>query len=131
MITQDQPETNQKGSGQPTISAALKLLRRRRTGRKPGLSDLDLGTTTAEALFVIQSDACAAFTAAAIDEASCTDVVDWWLPRLVGIKVGKRDGVGDGAFLNRRSAVVEVSLAAVAVPRAVVPFASLGILFGD
>ena len=57
-----------------TTSAALKLLRRRLMGRKLGRSDFDPGTTTAEALLVIQSCDCAALATAT--RGSCTDVVD-------------------------------------------------------
>jgi hypothetical protein len=39
---------------QATTSAALKLLRLRRIGLKPGLSDLEPGTTIAFVLWVIQ-----------------------------------------------------------------------------
>ena len=49
-----------------TTSAALKLLRLLRIGLKLGRSDFEPGLTTADALFVIQSAACAAFTTAAI-----------------------------------------------------------------
>jgi hypothetical protein len=111
-----------------TTSAALKLLRRRLIGRRPGRSDLVPGTTTAAALCVIQSDACAALTMAAIAAGlSCTEVVDWWFPRRVGASVGSREGTGDGG--GRGCLVVAVVVAAV--PRVAVPGANLGILFGD
>lgn len=60
-----------------TTSAALKLLRRRLMGRRFGRSDFDPGTTTAEALLVIQSWDCAALTTAAIVAGdSCTEAAD-------------------------------------------------------
>jgi hypothetical protein len=59
-----------------TTSAELKLLRRRRTFLRPGLSDLDPGTTTALALFVIHaSDAAAAFLSVAAEATSLSEFV--------------------------------------------------------
>ena len=51
------PAGNDTMEDHATTSAALKLLRRRLMGRSPGRSDFVPGTTTADALFVIQSDA--------------------------------------------------------------------------
>ena len=60
-----------------TTSAALKLLRRRLIGRRLGRSDFVPGTTTADALLVIQSWDCAAFTTAAMAAGdSCTELWD-------------------------------------------------------
>lgn len=120
-----------------TTSAALKLLRRRRMGRKLGRSVFEPFSTTCEALLVIQSDfgddACAALaTEAMVAWLSWTDVVDWWFPRLVGARVGRREGVGDGGGRSGRRIVVVglTELVVAALFRVVVPLASRGILFG-
>jgi len=112
-----------------TTSAALKLLLRRRTLLNPGLSDLDPGTTTALALFVIHaSEAAPAILSVAAEATSLSECVALCV-RLAGISVGNRDGVGEGGARGRRVPGVG-ALAVVAVFRAVVPAASLGILLG-
>lgn len=114
-----------------TTSAELKLLRRRRTLLNPGLSDLDPGTTTALALFVIQaSDAASAILSVVTEATSLREFVAL-CDRLDGISVGSRDGVGDGgARAGRRADGVAARVVEAAVFRAVVPVASLGILLG-
>lgn len=62
-----------------TMSAALKLLRRRRIARGPGLPDLPAGTTTAAALFVIQEPGAvdpAALRGGTATGVSCTEAVE-------------------------------------------------------
>lgn len=112
-----------------TTSAALKLLRRRRTLLSPGLSDLDPGTTTALALFVIHaSEAAPAILSVTAEATSLSEFVALCV-RLAGMRVGNRDGVGEGGARGRRAAGVGAR-AVAAVFRAVVPAASLGILLG-
>jgi hypothetical protein len=112
-----------------TTSAELKLLRRRRTLLKPGLSDLDPGTTTALGLFVIHaSEAAPAILSVAAEATSFSEFVALCV-RLAGMRVGRRDGVGEGgARSGRRMEGVAARAAVGAVFRAVVPVASLGIL---
>ncbi len=125
-----------------TTSAELKLLRRRRTLRRPGRSDLEAGVTPEEALFATQvPDAARAdfAMAAAAAGASWTDPVELWWARLLPTRVGSRDGVGDPGCRGRRGRdVVAVgadgrgmALEPVAVPRAEVSFVRRGILFGN
>jgi len=114
-----------------TTSAELKLLRRRRTFLSPGLSDLDPGTTTALALFVIHaSEARPAFLSIVAEATSLSEFAAL-CDRLAGIRVGSRDGVGEGgARGGRRAAGVTARAGPTTVFRADVPAASLGILFG-
>lgn len=117
---------------QATTSAALKLLRRRRTGRKFGRPSRD---TTAAAFVVIHAPAAATTDFAAAMAAagiSFTDVVAPWCTRFA-TSVGRREGMGDGGFRSLRvvgAAVTSLTTLASFVPRTLVPFARRGILFG-
>lgn len=76
-------------------SAELKLLRRRLTLRSPGRPEVVAGVTTAETFVFTQ----VSFLSAA-PTTSDKDVV--CVSRFEGIKVGRRDGTGDGGGLGRR-----------------------------
>ena len=116
-----------------TTSAALKLLRRRLTLRKPGRSPLLFpGLTTALAPFFIH--AWALFrdegTLSVMSPRLLTDA--WCVcPGRFGTSVGSLDGEGEaGRAVRRRVGGGAGRLATFCGTRADVAFASLGILFG-
>lgn len=118
-----------------TTSAALKLLRRRRTLLNPGRSDLVAGMTTALALFVIHASELAALPAPRFFPnavpTSCRELVALWCVRLVDMRVGRREGEGEGGARSvRRLPGIGARAVDAAVVRAEVPVASLGILLG-
>lgn len=128
-------------SDHATTSAELKLLRLRRTLLSPGRADFVAGTTTADALFVIQaSDVVPARLTVAFATSLKDDV---WVGcgLFGGINVGSLDGTGEGGGKGRRVDIgrkcwdVESEWAAEAAAAALAAdifrvLASLGILLG-
>jgi hypothetical protein len=127
-VTAKKQITKQCTTYHATTSAALKLLRRRLTLRRPGLPDLVEGVRTADALFVIHASEglvgvahCCATASAREAEGLCS--------LLAVTRVGRRDGVGMGSCVEFCRVCAEAATAALAaaVVRVV---ASLGILLG-
>ena len=133
MNSKSNPNGESWNHGHATTSAALKLLRRRLTLRKPGRSPLLFpGLTTAFTPFFIHSLALAR-CAGTLSVTSPRLLTDVWCPCLgrFGTSVGSLDGEGEAGRAVRRGVGAGAGrLGTFCETRTDVAFASLGILFG-
>lgn len=84
-----------KSKNYATTSALLKLLRRRLTLLKFGRSDLDAALTTA--VLLTQPSVVMTLIPGLSGFIPVTSLIDEvWCGRLEGIRVGRREGIGDG-----------------------------------
>ena len=124
---------HEAGQGHATTSAALKLLRRRLTLRRPGRSPLLFpGLTTAFAPFFIHSLPLPR-SAETLSATLLRLLTDAWCPCAgrFGTRVGSLDGEGDaGRAVRRGRGTGAGRFDAFCGTRTDVAFASLGILFG-
>ena len=124
---------NEAGQGHATTSAALKLLRRRLTFRRPGRSPLLFpGLTTAFTPFFIHSLPLAR-GAETLSATLLRLLTEAWCPCAgrFGTRVGSLDGEGDaGRAVRRGRGTGAGRFDGFCGTRTDVAFASLGILFG-